>query len=269
MLCVQCGTDNPGGTKFCVSCNAVMPMQAPTSSASMDIAENVKYLVPDSHYQSPVLQTLAWAVHDFIEGAELEPVLEAYEAFREIFDGFKDEIPKIRDICLSQQGVLEGDMVPAQLKFLIDRAEELYAEGERLFEGWLDSLEDLEGDEQDDEQSEQGQEFEEELPDEDEFDDEEEFDEEHLDGQEFPDPQPLIDGTKKWLDCNDMICMTFDILVGREQDLKELSEDIETMIKIKDKEEREAAKADSKKADGAPESEEAPPLIPSDSTDLA
>ena len=81
MLCVQCGTDNPDGTKFCVSCNAVLPMQPLASSSSMDIAENVEYLVPEAHYQSPVLQQLAWTVHDFIEEeAELEPVIEAYEA---------------------------------------------------------------------------------------------------------------------------------------------------------------------------------------------
>ena len=236
MLCVQCGTDNPDGTKFCVSCNAVLPMQPMASSSSMDIAENVEYLVPEAHNQSPVLQQLAWTVHDFIEEeAELEPVIEAYEAFREIFEGFKEEIPKIRDICLSQQGVLDEDMVPAQLKFLIDRAEELYAEGEQQFEGWLDKLEDLEEDE------------------------------------DFPDPQALIEGTKKWLSCNDMICMTFDILMGREKDLKELAEDIETLIKIKTKEEADAARAEKAGETPSVQSAEAaaPPLIPSDSTDLA
>ena len=236
MLCVQCGTDNPEGTKFCVSCNAVLPMQPLASSSSMDIAENVEYLVPEAHYQSPVLQQLAWTVHDFIEEeAELEPVIEAYEAFREIFEGFKEEIPKIRDICLSQQGVLDEDMVPAQLKFLIDRAEELYVEGEQQFEGWLDALEDLEEDE------------------------------------DFPDPQSLIEGTKKWLSCNDMICMTFDILVGREKDLKELSQDLETLIQIKTKEEADAARAAQSGEKPAAPSPEAssPPLIPSDSTDLA
>ena len=95
MLCVQCGTDNPDGTKFCVSCNAVLPMQPLASSSSMDIAENVEYLVPEAHYQSPVLQQLAWTVHDFIEEeAELEPVIEAYEAFREIFEGFNKGFKK-------------------------------------------------------------------------------------------------------------------------------------------------------------------------------
>lgn len=194
MLCIQCGTDNVEGAKYCISCNAVLLTVAPTGNpgqSQFDLDEMVSYPVPETHYQSPILQQLAWSVHEFIEEeAELEPVIEAYEAFREIFDGFKLEIPKLEEICYSQQGVLEDDPMPNQIKYMVAQAETLFHEGEALFEGFLDKLEDLE----------------EEDP--------------------FPDPQPLVEGTKKWLACNDSVCIAFDFLVGRSQAFSEMMTEI-------------------------------------------
>ena len=221
MLCIQCGTDNGEGAKYCVSCNALMPVAAPVGNpgqSELDIEEMVDYPIPETHYQSPVLQQLAWTVHEFIEEeAELEPVIEAYEAFREIFDGFKLEIPRLKEICYSQQGVLEDDPMPSQIKYMVTQAETLFTEGEDLFEGYLDALEALAEDDP------------------------------------FPDPQPLIDGTKKWLQCNDSVCIAFDFLVGRTKALTEMIEEIDDELKDVDLSKFEAKDSD---------------LIPADSTDL-
>lgn len=221
MLCIQCGTDNSEGAKYCVSCNALIPQAAPTGNpgqSTLDIDEMVDYPIPESHYQSPVLQQLAWSVHEFIEEeAELEPVIEAYEAFREIFDGFKLEIPRLKEICYTQQGVLEDDPMPNQIKYMVTQAETLFTEGETLFEGYLDALEELDEDDP------------------------------------FPDPQPLIDGTKKWLECNDSVCIAFDFMIGRAKAFGELVEEIQEELKDVDL------------SDLEPKDED---LIPADSTDL-
>ena len=208
MLCIQCGTDNAEGAKYCVSCNAMMPVAAPTGnpgSSNLDIEEMVDYPIPETHYQSPVLQQLAWSVHEFIEEeAEFEPVVEAYEAFREIFDGFKLEIPKLEEICYAQQGVLEDDPMPSQIKYMVAKAALLFSEGEAIFEKYLDALETLEED----------------AP--------------------FPDPEPLVEGTKKWLACNDSVCIAFDFLVGRTEAFGELMTEIQEELKDIDLSELEA-----------------------------
>lgn len=230
MLCVQCGTDNPEGGKYCISCSALLLHAAPTgdpSASSLDIEEDVEYPVPEAHYQSPVLQHLAWCVHEFIEEeGEFEPILEAYEAFREIFEGFKSEIPKIHDLCYSQQGMLEGDVMPSQIKYTVSKAETLYSEGETIFEDYFDTVEALHEDD------------------------------------DFPDPQPLIEATRKWLGCNDSVCITYDFLVGRHKALDELSVEYDEIRK--EKEAQELADGASSGAGG-----DAVSYAPSDSTDLA
>lgn len=223
MLCVQCGTDNPEGSKYCVSCNAVIPMAAPTGNpvqSNLDLDEMVDYPVPETHYQSPVLQHLAWGVHEFIdEGGELDPILEAYDAFREIFEGFAGEIPKIKEAYYEQQAFFDEDPMPSQIKYSISQAERLYKEGETIFENYFDLLESLDEDE------------------------------------EFPDPQPLVDGTKKWLECNDSVCVTFDMIMGRQQFLDEYLEEVTEILEEK--------KAEEAAAGGSA------PAAPADSTDLA
>jgi len=235
MFCIQCGTENPEGSKYCVSCSAVMPLAAPTgnpAASNLDIEEMVEYPIPETHYQSPVLQQLAWTVHEFMEEeGELEPVVEAYEAFREIFDGFKQEIPKLKELCYNQQGVLDDDVMPSQIKYMVTQAETLFQEGEALFEKYLDSLEEL-GEEDD-----------------------------------FPDPQPLVEGTKKWLACNDSVCITFDFLVGRQRAFDELIVDLDEIQKEQEYEAKHGKKESPEPA--AEEEPAAPPLVPSDSTDLA
>ena len=148
MLCFQCNEDNPEGSKYCTSCNALIPTAAPTgnpASSNLDIEEMVDYPVPESHYQSPLLQNLAWSVHEFIEEeGEFEPIVEIYEAFREVFEGFRTEIPKLQEMCYAQQSFLEDDPMPSQIKYMVNKAETLFAEGEALFEGFFDKLEEME-----------------------------------------------------------------------------------------------------------------------------
>ena len=198
MLCIRCGTENSEGSKYCTNCNALIPVAAPTGNpaqSTLDISESVDYELPDTHYQSPILQQLAWAVHELAEeDGELEPVVEAYEAYREIFENFKTEVPKLQEICYSQQGAFDDDPIPSQIKYMISSAETLYSDGEALFEGFFDHLEGLDED------------------------------------AEFPDPTPLIDGTKKWLNCNDSVCTAFDFLSGRTKVFEELLVEMDDYI---------------------------------------
>lgn len=230
MLCIQCGTDNPDGSRYCVSCNALLLQVAPTgdpAASNLDIEEEVDYPVPEAHYQSPILQHLAWCVHDFVEEeGEFEPIIEAYEAFREIFDGFKLELPKIKELCYSQQGMLEGDVMPSQIKYTVAKAETLYSEGEALFEKYFDAVDALDDDD------------------------------------DFPDPEPLIEATRKWLGCNDSVCITYDFLVGRHKALDEMAVEYDEIRK-----EKEAQEA----ADGSEPRVESEDFVspPGDSTDLA
>lgn len=228
MLCIQCGTENPENSKYCTKCNALILQAAPTgdpTSSQMEFEEQVDYPVPVAHYQSPVLQHLAWTVHEFMEEeGEYEPVVEAYEAFREIFEGFKVEIPKIQDLCYSQKGLLEDDPVPSQLKYIIMKAESLFTEGEELFEKYFDAVEALDEDDED-----------------------------------FPDPEPLVEGTKKWLGCNDSVCLAYDLLVNRTKDLDEFAGELEVAYKAKLAEEEAA---------GTSSVAETAPAMPTDSSEL-
>lgn len=184
MVCVQCGTDNAEHAKYCSKCSALLFQAAPTGAAShstLDMDEGFDPPVPDQHYQSPLLEQLAWAVHDFIEEeGELEPVVESYEAFREVFESFQQEVPNIREIHYEGQEYFEEDPNYKYVKYLLDRAQEYYTKGETLFEGYLESLEAL------------GE-----------------------DDDAFPDPEPLKEATRNWLDCNDHICMTFELLTNQ------------------------------------------------------
>lgn len=165
----------------------------PTSTIDLD--EEIEYPVAQYHYQSPILEQLAWAVHEFAEEeGELEPVVEAYEAFREIYEGFRKEIPVLQELHYSSEGFIEGDPTPKFVKYLLNRSIEYYGEGETHFEGYLEALERL-GDDDD-----------------------------------FPDPQPLMEGTKSWLNCNDNICMTFELLTGQNQALTMLLDDYDERV---------------------------------------
>lgn len=196
MVCVQCGAENPEHAKYCGKCSALLFQVAPEglpTSSGLDLDEDVQIPVAQAHYQSPILEQLAWAVHEFAEEeGELDPVVEAYEAFREIYQGFRNEIPALQEIHYNAQGMIEGDPTPKIVKYLLNRSIEYYQEGEAHFEAYLERLEQL-GEEDD-----------------------------------FPDPKPLMDGTVSWLHCNDNICMTFEFLTGQMQALDELLEEIET-----------------------------------------
>ena len=291
MLCIQCGTDNPEGAKYCLSCNAMILQAAPTgnpSSSTLDINEDFVNPVPDTHYQSPVLQHLAWTIHEFMEeGGELEHVIEAYEAFREIFEGFKSEIPKIEDLCYSQQGVIIDDEIPDQIKYMITQAQTLYTEGEALFEAYFDSIEEMEvadeklGTDVDEELeapevSDDAPEEDVEAQDDDLEEGEHDFDEpEHI---EYPDPQPLVQGIQKWLDCNDRVCVTYEFLVARQEELEQLVEDYQFIMDEQDagrnpvpEDEEEGAGPGAVASPPPPTEEEpaSPAIIPGDSTDLA
>ncbi len=198
MICVRCGTDNPDHAKYCTKCSAMLLQAAPEGlpqTSSIDLDEEIEYPVAQYHYQSPILEQLAWAVHEFVEEeGELEPVVEAYEAFREIYEGFRKEIPVLQELHYSSDGFIEGDPTPKFVKYLLNRSIEAYSEGEALFEGYLEALERLGEDE------------------------------------DFPDPQPLMDGTKSWLSCNDNICMTFELLTGQNQALTMLLDDYDERV---------------------------------------
>ncbi len=200
MFCIQCGTVNDDRSKYCLSCNAILIQPAPEGlpeSSTLNLQEEVEYPVPETHYQAPILQQLAWSIHDFLEeDGDLELIVEAYEAYREIFEGFRVELPGLKEYSYSQEGKLEDDPVPSQIRYLVTKAEELYAEGESLFEGYFDLVESLGEDE------------------------------------DFPDPEPLMKATKCWLSCNDNICISFDFLVGRTEAFREMLQEIEETLAV-------------------------------------
>jgi hypothetical protein len=211
MVCVQCGTENPEHAKYCSKCSALLFQVAPEGlppSSSIDLDEEIEYPVATAHYQSPILEQLAWAVHEFAEEeGDLEPVVEAYEAFREIYEGFRKEIPVLQELHYASEGFIEGDPTPKYVKYLLNRSIEYYAEGETHFEGYLEGLESLGEDE------------------------------------DFPDPRPLMEGTKSWLNCNDNICMTFELLTGQMQALTMLLDDYDERVARGEDVSAEAAEA--------------------------
>jgi hypothetical protein len=212
MVCVQCGTENPEHAKYCSKCSALLFQVAPEGlppSSSIDLDEEIEYPVATAHYQSPILEQLAWAVHEFAEEeGDLEPVVEAYEAFREIYEGFRKEIPVLQELHYASEGFIEGDPTPKYVKYLLNRSIEYYAEGETHFEGYLEGLESLAEDE------------------------------------DFPDPRPLMEGTKSWLNCNDNICMTFELLTGQMQALTMLLDDYDERVARGEDVSAEAAEAE-------------------------
>src|SRR5664279_2416157 len=99
--CFRCNTENPGSTRFCKSCGAVMPQMAPTGlpdQSSLDVDENTQYLSPTEHYAADELLNLAWAANDFLEeGDDLEPFLEAYELVKNKFVSYiQDNMPQMQ-----------------------------------------------------------------------------------------------------------------------------------------------------------------------------
>lgn len=196
MICVRCGTENSEQAKYCQKCSALLFQVAPEGlpSSSLDLGETLVFPKMESHYQSPLLESLAWAVHEFIEeDAEFEPIVEAYEAYREVYEGFHRELPALSELRYATEAFFEGEPAPKYMKFLLDRAVEFYSKGEGLFEAYLESLEAL-GDE-----------------------------------EAYPDPEPLKEATRAWLNCNDNICMSFELLAGQAQAVDEVMEDLEAL----------------------------------------
>lgn len=198
MVCVQCGTENSEGAKYCSSCSALLfqaaPDGLPTSSA-LDIGESLPMPAVTTHYQSPLLESLAWAVHEFAEEeGDLEPVVETYEAYREVYEAFSQEIPALQELRYCCETFFDDDPESKYIKFLLDRAIEFYKKGESLFEGYLESLESLGDDEA------------------------------------FPDAEPLKEGTRAWLDCNDNICMTFELLTAQKKACDDIVEDYQERL---------------------------------------
>lgn len=249
MVCVKCGTENPDGAKYCSNCNAVLFQAAPTglpNASTLDLEEMVDYPVPETHYQSPILQHLAWSIHEFIEEeGELEPILEAYEGFREIFEGFRSEIPSLKDYQYQEQGKWDDDPIPTQIKYLVSKAEELYEQGEKEFEAYFEQIEKYE----------------------EEIERLEESDDDSVEEPDFPDPGAMVTATKRWLNCNDNICLVFEFLVGRSRAFNEMADELEADLAALD------AMPDDEPEEGEGEAqapaEPAPqPTGPTDSSDL-
>lgn len=194
MVCVQCGAENPESAKYCTSCNALLFQVAPTGlpeTSTIDLDADIDYPFPTYHYQSPILEQLAWAVHEFMEeDGELEPVIETYDAFREIYAGFQVEIPGIEELFYTSEGTIEDDLTPKYVRYLLGNAKRGYQVGETSFEQYFDLVDNLAED------------------------------------AEFPEPKLLVEGVKSWLSCNDNICMTFELLTGQNQAITGILDDL-------------------------------------------
>lgn len=196
MLCIKCGHDSPEGSKYCEKCNALLPQQAPTgipgAESSLDLSELVDYPVPETHYRSPVLEALAWAVQAVIDGeGDLDPVIENYEAFVEVFDHTREELPMAKEVFYSQRGVIEGDPFPTQLNYLITKAEEFFDAGQAKMETFFNNFE-----------------------------------------KDEAEAEELISAVASLLQCNDQMCMAIEILSGRVDAFNETIKEFQHIIKL-------------------------------------
>lgn len=225
--CFKCGTENNAGAKYCGSCNALLPKQAPTgipNKSVMDINEQVEYPRPEAHYKSPFLEHLAWAVHDFLEeGAEIEPVVEGYEAYKELFEQFQEQYPSLRERSYEHKQLIPGDPFPSQFNYYLVQTETHYAAGKESFEKYFDEFEAF---------LDTQEELDAQLPAEDADPEEielspEEIEKLHqqLEELEPPSPEVLIRGVKSWLECNDHVCMALEALAGWVDGFKPIAEE--------------------------------------------
>ena len=217
ITCFKCGHENDPSLKYCEKCNALLPKQAPTgipSTSTMDLAEEIDYPRPEGHYQSPFLEHLAWAVHDFLEeNGEIEPVFEGYEAYQELFENFRAAYPQYRETTYGHKSLLPDDPFPSKFNYLLATAENFYEAGKTKFEGYFEQLEAF-LDKQEDLEKQLAEE-EEALAD-DELDGEAEPSPTQIALEELepPESEPLVGGVRDWLECNDHVCMALEALTG-------------------------------------------------------
>lgn len=199
MNCFKCGAENADTEKYCTSCNALLPQQAPTGlpSTGMDLSEAaVDYPVPDFNYSSPFLEHLAWAAHDLIEEeGELDPVIEGYEAFRDLFEDFRLKYKEYRDIAYESKMRMTSlgaqDDFPEQLNFVLTKSENLYDSGkvklDRFFEDLENDVEELTADD-------------------------------------------LIEGIKDWMQCNNNVCIALELMAGRAEGQRQLIQGVKAYL---------------------------------------
>ncbi len=142
--CFKCSADNPAGTKYCVSCGALLPQIAPTgaSSSSIDLDEETQYLAPTKHYPSEELLQLAWCANDFLEEEvqELDGFLDAYEHVKQKFENYKsNNMTAFLDLVADDRARAPEDPYPKQLAYLHNKGVGLYEEGIAIVEGFLDA----------------------------------------------------------------------------------------------------------------------------------
>lgn len=245
--CFKCGTDNEAGLKYCGNCNALLPKQAPTgipNKSTMDLNESIEYPRPDSHYKSPYLEQLAWAVHDFLEeGAEIEAVVEGFEAYKELFENFQKNYPELRERSYENRSLMPKDPFPSQFNYYLLQTETFYGRGKENFESYFDQFEEF-LDKQEELEALLPQEGEEETA-------EGAAIQKRMEELQPPPPELLIVGVRAWLECNDNVCMALEALAGWLDALQPLYEEATEVVQA-------AAAAAAEGGSG----------IPSDATDV-
>jgi hypothetical protein len=143
----------------------MLPPQIPgitTSSGASD----------DLEHRSPILLDLAWAIHDFQNSeVDLVAVIELYESYRQCFEEVRTSTGNFFD------GASPEDL-PEQDREDLAKADELFLEGESLFEDYFERVETLSK------------------------------------LQDYPDPAFLFKALRFWLECNQRLSRALLYLSG-------------------------------------------------------
>ncbi len=95
MICVKCGHMNPGDSKYCEKCNAVLlrvlPPQA--STTMVDVEEGFAYLSPEQMYITSYIFQLVQAGYNYCTGeGTREELAEVYGDVKKRFEDFDQRI---------------------------------------------------------------------------------------------------------------------------------------------------------------------------------
>lgn len=151
MLCIRCGCPNPGQTKLCGKCGAVLPRSAgeSASTSSYDLHEGQTYDPPTESYPNDVLEALESVLVQFFEDeADTEDVENKIQALEERLSVLLEHLPATLDAVESQKDLFSDDNLPHQIGFLVkvgvqrfnDAIDELYKALEEEMDESIDGI---------------------------------------------------------------------------------------------------------------------------------
>lgn len=151
MLCVRCGCPNPGQTKLCGKCGAVLPRSAgeSISTRSHDLHEGQSYEPPAESYPNDALDALEAVLEQFFEDeADIEGVEDKIQTLEERLSVLLERLPSTLEAVESQKEFFSDDNLPHQIGFLVkvgvqrfnDAIDELYKALEEEMDESIDGI---------------------------------------------------------------------------------------------------------------------------------